>query len=96
MIKSSGIFTSSSSTSTTTAPERISPPRQRFLEHLILQRKAPRTVQAYTAWVRDLAKFHHRSQDQLGHPEIRACVLHLITECKASSVNLAFLRPVRL
>jgi len=84
MIQSSGIATSISTSSNTNplhaAPtERVSPLRQRFIEHLILQQKAPRTVQAYTGWVRDLAKFHHRSPDQLGQPEIRSWILHLIT-----------------
>ena len=82
---------SAPSTVTATSTPTVSPLRQRFIDHLILQQKAPRTVQAYTAWVRDLAKFHHRSPDQLGPPEIRSWILHLITERKysASSVNLA-------
>ena len=65
--------------------------RRRFVEHLTLQQKAQRTIQAYTSWVHGLAAFHHRSPDQLGHPEIRAWILHLITERKlsASSVNIA-------
>ena len=65
--------------------------RQRFIDHLILQQKARRTVEAYTDWIRRLAAFHHRSSDLLGPPEIRSWVLHLITERKlsASSVNLA-------
>jgi site-specific recombinase XerD len=80
-----------SSTATPTSTPAVSPLRQRFIDHLILQQKAPRTVLAYTAFVRDLAQFHRRSPDRLGPPEIRAWLLHLITERKlsASSVNLA-------
>jgi len=61
------------------------------VEHLVLQQKAQRTVQAYTAWIYDLTKFHRRSPDQLGQPEIRAWILHLITERKlsAASIHLA-------
>lgn len=88
MIDTSSIGTSPS-TSTTARP--ISPLRQRFIEHLILQQKAKRTVQAYTSWMADLAQFHRRSPDRLGPPEIRVWVLHLITERKlaASTVNIA-------
>lgn len=80
-----------SSPSTQSTPRPVSPLRQRFIEHLILQQKAKRTVQAYTAWIYDLAKFHHRAPDQLGQPEIRSWILHLITARKlsASSVNIA-------
>jgi len=80
-----------SSTSTQSSPRPISPLRQRFIEHLILQQKAARTVQAYTSYVADLAQFHGRSPDQLGQPEIRSWILHLITQRKlsASSVNIA-------
>lgn len=93
MMNSSGIGSSTSSTTTNAGspPGRVTPLRQRFMEHLVLQQKARRTVQAYTAWVYDLAKFHRRSPDQLGQPEIRAWILHLITErnLSASSINLA-------
>ena len=89
----SGIATSSTSAdSNASVPKgRGTPLRQRFVEHLILQQKAPRTVQAYTAWIYDLAKFHKRSPDQLRQPEIRAWILHLITQrnLSASSINLA-------
>ncbi|MBX3733050.1 MAG: phage integrase N-terminal SAM-like domain-containing protein [Verrucomicrobiae bacterium] len=61
-------------------PARLTPPRQRFTGHLLLQQKAKRTVQAYTAWIYDLARFHKRSPDQLRQPENRVEILHLITE----------------
>jgi len=62
------------------------------VEHLVLQQKAQRTVQAYTAWIYDLAKFHHRSPDQLGQPEIQVWILHLITERKLSASSINTLR----
>ena len=68
-----------------------SPLRQRFIDYLILQQKARRTVEADTDSIRHLYTFHHRSPDKLGQPEIRTWLLHLITERKlsASSINLA-------
>jgi len=92
MINSSGIGSSTSShTHAGSPPGRITPLRQRFVEHLVLQQKAKRTVQAYTSWIYDLAKFHRRSPDQLGQPEVRTWILHLITErnLSASSIHLA-------
>lgn len=72
MINSSGIDSSTSSSNNAGYRKgKVSPLRQRFIEHLILQQKARRTVQAYSAWVYNLAKFHQRSPDQLGQPEIR-------------------------
>ena len=80
-----------SSNPTQSRPRPISPLRQRFIEHLILQQKAARTVQDDTSYVADLAQFHGQSPDQLGQPDIRSWILHLITERKlsASSVNIA-------
>lgn len=65
--------------------------RQRFIDHLVLQQKAARTVQAYTAWIYDLAKFTRRSPDLLTPADVRTWILHLLTERKlsASSINLA-------
>ncbi len=65
--------------------------RQRFTEHLILQQKAPRTVQAYVAWVRDCAVFLRKAPDLATPEELRSWFLHLITvrQLSASSVNLA-------
>ena len=58
---------------------------------MILQQKAPRTVEAYVFWIHKLAAFHRRSPDQLGNEDIQAWLLHLITERKlsAASINLA-------
>ena len=53
--------------------------RQRFIDYLVLQQKARRTVEAYTDWIRHLAAFHHRAPDLLAQPEIRSWLLHLIS-----------------
>lgn len=65
--------------------------RQRFIDHLVLQQKAARTVQAYTAWIYDLAKFTHRPPDSLTPADVRTWILHLLTERKlsAATINLA-------
>ena len=60
------------------------PLRQKFIDHLTLRQLAQRTVQSYTEWIVLLAKFHHRSPDELGNPEIAAWLLHLINERKLS------------
>lgn len=51
---------------------------------------APRTVQFYTDWIVHLGRFHGRSPDTLGHPEIASWLLHLINERKlsASTINV--------
>jgi len=58
---------------------------------LTLRQLAQRTIDAYTGWIYQLAKFHHRSPDQLGNAELSAWFLHLINDRKfsASSLNLA-------
>jgi site-specific recombinase XerD len=68
-----------------------SPLRLRFIDYLTLHRKAERTVHAYVSFIFDLARFHHRSPDRLGPPELERWLAHLIGERKlsASSVNIA-------
>ena len=64
--------------------------RQRFINYLTLRQHAYRTVQSYTGWIYQLARFHRRSPDLLGNEEIQAWLLHLIAKpYSASSINLA-------
>ncbi len=64
--------------------------RQRFVNYLTLKQLARRTVESYTGWIYQLAKFHHRSPDLLGNEELQAWLLHLIHKpYSASSLNLA-------
>ena len=69
----------------------LTPLRQKFIQFLTLQGLAERTVQAYTAFVADLAKFHHKSPDLLSAPEVQAWFFHLVCErhLAASSINIA-------
>lgn len=68
-----------------------SPLRQKFIEHLTLNRKAERTVHCYVSFVYSLAKYYHRSPDLLSHQEIQHWLYHLIAERKQapSTINLA-------
>ena len=65
--------------------------RQRFINYLTLRQLAKRTVQSYTEWIANLAKFHARSPALLSNAEISSWFLHLINErhYSASSLNLA-------
>jgi site-specific recombinase XerD len=67
------------------------PLRLRFIQHLTLHRKAERTVHAYVSFIHDLARFHHRSPDQLDAAHIERWLYHLIAERKLapSTVNIA-------
>ncbi len=58
----------------------MSPLRQRLIEELQLHRKADSTIEAYLAAVADLAKFFHRSPDQLEVADVRKYLHHLIVE----------------
>jgi integrase/recombinase XerD len=68
-----------------------SPLRQKFIEHLTLNRKAERTVHTYVSFIYSLAEYTRRSPDLLGPEDIRRWLYHLIAERKQapSTVNLA-------
>jgi site-specific recombinase XerD len=67
------------------------PLRQKFIEHLTLNRKAERTVHCYVSFIHSLAKFYRRSPDLLSQEEIQHWLYHLIAQRKQapSTVNLA-------
>ena len=67
------------------------PLRQKFIEHLTLNRKAERTVHTYVSFIYSLAQYCGRSPDLLGPEDIRRWLYHLIAERKQapSTVNLA-------
>jgi len=69
--------------------------RHRFIDHLTLRQLARRTVQSYTEWIIHLARFHGRSPDQLGNPEISAWLLHLMNERKLSASSIITIRSRR-
>jgi len=67
------------------------PLRQKFIEHLTLNRKAERTVHCYVSFIYSLAKHYRRSPDLLSYDELQHWLYHLIAERKQapSTVNLA-------
>ena len=58
--------------------------RRRMIQDMQLRGFSPRTQRSYVDAVRGLAKFYHRSPDQLCEDEIRQFFLHLINEKKAA------------
>jgi len=58
--------------------------RRRMEEELKVRNYRPPTIEAYIAAVRNFARFHGRSPDQMGAEEVRAYLLHLTEERKLS------------
>ncbi len=69
----------------------MTPLRQALIRELELQRRSPRTIQAYVASVRQLAEFYRRSPDEVSLEDIRSWIHYLIVDRKLShsSVNVA-------
>ena len=67
------------------------PLRQKYIGDLAIRGKAQRTQEAYTSFVADLARFHHRSPDLLCYDQVADWLFHLKDERKlsSSSVNIA-------
>lgn len=66
--------------------------RNAFIRHLTLLRRSPKTHKAYIGAVRDLARYHHLSPDELTDEQIQDYFAHLIGERKAawSTCNIQF------
>ena len=62
----------------------MTPLRQRMIRELELQRKSPRTVEAYVTAVADLARYVGRSPDQITIEQVRDFLHHVITQRKLS------------
>lgn len=65
--------------------------RQRMIEDMQLRGLAPRTQEAYVAAVEQLAKYHHKSPDEIGGEELRQYLLYLQNEkaVSASAMTVA-------
>jgi len=65
--------------------------RERMVREMQLRRFAPGTQEAYLRLVGELARFYHRSPDQIQHEEVKSYLLHLMTVRKLdwSTVNTA-------
>lgn len=62
----------------------MSPLRQQMQSDMVLRGLAERTQEAYIAAIVGIAKYTHRSPDQLSQAEIEQYLLHLIEERKLS------------
>jgi integrase/recombinase XerD len=69
----------------------MTPLREKYIRGLAIRGRAERTQQSYTACVADLARYFHRSPDQLSYEEVTVWIHHLIKDRKLapSSVNIA-------
>lgn len=67
----------------------MSPLRQQMIRELELQRKSPKTIEAYVTAVRQLAEHYGRSPQAISHDEVREFLRHLIVDRQLahSSVN---------
>jgi len=69
----------------------MTPLREKYIRGLAIRGRAERTQQSYTSYVADLARYFHRSPDQISYEEVTVWIHHLIKERKLapSSVNIA-------
>jgi len=58
--------------------------RQRTLEEMQLRRYAAKTQEAYLHWISELAKYYHKSPEQISREEGRGWFLYLTNERKLS------------
>ena len=62
--------------------------RDRMIEEMKLRNFSPATQESYVYAVSRLAKYHHKSPDQLSKEDIRAFLVHLTVERKLSPNSL--------
>ena len=69
----------------------MTPLREKYIRGLAIRGRAERTQHSYTAYVADLARYYHRSPDQISYEEVTVWIHYLIKERKLapSSVNIA-------
>lgn len=60
----------------------MTPLRQKMIRELELQRRSPKTIDAYVTAVAQLAAFYHRSPEKISVEGIRSFVHHLIVDRK--------------
>lgn len=56
----------------------MTPLRQKLIDEIQLRGFSPHTQDSYVRSVTGLARFYHRSPDQIGDDEIKGCLLHLL------------------
>src|SRR5258708_29101329 len=69
----------------------MTPLRAKYIQDLVVRGRSKNTQEAYTRYVRDLARYYRRSPELISYEEVTDWVYHLITErlLSASSVNVA-------
>jgi len=58
--------------------------RQRTVEEMQLRRYAAKTQDAYLHWISEIARYYHKSPDQISREEVRSWFLYLTNERKLS------------
>src|SRR6201987_6211266 len=68
----------------------MTPLRSKYIRDLVIRGRSKHTQEAYTRYVRDLARYYRRSPELISYEEVTDWVYHLITErlLSASSVNV--------
>jgi integrase/recombinase XerD len=77
----------------------MTPLRAKYIRDLVIRGRSKHTQEAYTKYVRDLARYYRRSPELISYEEVTDWVYDLITErlLSASSVNVVrFLYAVTL
>src|SRR3982074_2266903 len=69
----------------------MTPLRAKYIRDLVIRGRSENTKEAYTRYVRDLARYYRRSPELISYEEVMDWLYHLITErlLSASSVNVA-------
>src|SRR5258707_564164 len=69
----------------------MTPLRAKYIRDLVIRGRSKHTQQAYTRYVRDLARYYRRSPELISYEEVTGWLYHLIQErqLSASSVNIA-------
>src|SRR5258705_10678464 len=69
----------------------MTPLRAKYIRDLVIRGRSKHTQQAYTRYVRDLARYYRRSTELICYEEVTGWLYHLIKErqLSASSVNIA-------
>ena len=58
----------------------MTPLRQKMIDAMLMRGMSPRTQRSYLMAVTELAKYYHRSPDQLSGEELQAFFLALVKE----------------
>jgi integrase/recombinase XerD len=69
----------------------MTPLRAKYIRDLVIRGRSKHTREAYTRYVRDLARYYRRSPELISYEEVTGWLYHLIKkrQLSASSVNIA-------